>query len=373
MKKLILGALLLLSTICNANIVYTNMNNIVRTFGSGTLNLDVNNDGTNDFSLTSTFTQAGSGTCSNQMSNNKAIYFKPITSSNNVLNGIPLPNGSNYFSSLNCNNDTININSNFANSLTFLLIKDAQASCLDIGTGNLKQGFRVLKNSQYYYGYIDYTKTNTNDIIIHGYYYENTPHTPIIVSNSVGFPFTGNCIQTTYDTIQVTQTAYDTIHVTQTIYDTLYTTITDTIEYIQVIYDTTQITLTQTVYDTLYLTQTIYDTLYVTENIYDTTYVTVTDTLLIDVNVGIEENTFIRIKVYPSPTKELLVFDFSNYSLLSSYSMNIVNNQGQIMFELLNITNQIEHVNIQNWGPGVYYFYLWNIDGIISTKKIIII
>jgi hypothetical protein len=187
-----------------------------------------------------------------------------------------------------------------------------------VGVGNHKQAFRLACHDQngnlvFKYGYVDYTLLQGGDVIIHGWYYDNGPHTPIIANTSLNYPFDGNCIH------------YDTV----TVQDTIVTQVYDTI------------------------TTTIYDTVTVTN------YSTVTDTLIINATLGLPaSNNQNTILVYPNPASDHITIDNGNYTSMSGYSIKIENATGQQVFQ--SIINQPQfYIDLSSWtGNGLYYIHL---------------
>lgn len=203
-----------------------------------------------------------------------------------------------------------------------------------IGIGNHKQAFRLASLNQsgslvFKYGYLDYTFLQSADIIIHGWYYDNNPHTPIIANTGLDYPFDGNCIH------------YDTV----TVQDTIITQV----------YDTTT-------------TTTIYDTVTVTN------YTTVTDTLIINATLGLPApNNQNTILVYPNPASDHITIDNGNYTSMAGYSIKIENNTGQQVFQ--STINQPQfYIDLSSWtGNGLYYVHLIDPqNNTVTIRKIVL-
>jgi len=200
--------------------------------------------------------------------------------------------------------------------------------------GSHKQGFRLILTNPangslgYKYGYIDYTITPSGDIIINGWYYENTFNVPIVANSLLDYPYDGNCVH--YDTVVVQDTV-----VTQ-IYDTI--------------------------------TTTIYDTITVTD------YTTVTDTLIINTTLSLpspnNENT---ILVYPNPASDHITIDNGNYVSMAGYSIKIENNSGQQVFQSL-INQPQFYLDLSTWsGNGLYFIHLINPQNeTVTIRKIVL-
>jgi len=111
--------------------------------------------------------------------------------------------------------------------------------------------------------------------------------------------------------------------------------------------------------------------------IYDTIkcYVSVTDTLIINTNIGIEDNPTLtnQIKIYPNPAKTNIIIDNGNYSYMNGYSIQIYNTTGQMVYNQ-QINQQLFNINISTWtGKGLYYVKIVDsTNNIIETKKIVI-
>lgn len=130
------------------------------------------------------------------------------------------------------------------------------------------------------------------------------------------------------------------------------------------VYDTVNITVIDTVI--------VYDTLNITT--YDTILVSVTDTLIIDVFTGLSPpNSYNTISVYPNPTYNLLFIDNGNYSLLSNYTLNIINSSGQQVFNSpINVPAFTVNMS-QFGGPGLYFLQIINpTNQVVQEKKILL-
>lgn len=123
---------------------------------------------------------------------------------------------------------------------------------------------------------------------------------------------------------------------------------------------------------------TIYDTI----PIYDTTFVTVydsisvTDTLIIDVSITAlsSPNNTNSIKVFPNPTKDLVIINSgTNYQSISDYSVKIFNSSGVVVFESFLNEPQFE-INIKDFGStGLYFIQIIdNNQKIIDIRKILL-
>lgn len=136
-----------------------------------------------------------------------------------------------------------------------------------------------------------------------------------------------------------------------------------------------------TIYDTVTVYQIdtliVYDTLTVyqidTLTVYN--YITVTDTLLIDVNLtDVNQVELINtIKVYPNPTNDIVTINTGDYAIMESYSIKIINNLGEVIFESL-CNQQIFQVDISSFGAnGLYFIQIIDDAGqVIDTRKIVL-
>jgi len=281
-----------------------------------TIDFDLNNDNYLDLRLSYLYTPTslecnGIGgaaiiTCS----------FKAVQNSfgQNKLNG-PI-----IFSEIgfDATSDTLDINDLWNNeSRVFKGYTFPNAICQNIGYGKHKQGFRLIKTNPqsgalgYIYGYIDYTLTNTGDLIIHGWYYENSFNVPIVANSMLDYPYDGNCIH--IDTVKV----YDTI----------------------------------------------------------TTFVAVADTLKINLSIpnsngDISINT---LKVYPNPASTHLFIDMGTHTLLNNYDIQIFNQFGQsVYFSPIDKKEYFLDLNTFG-GKGIYFLRIRNQLGVtIDTKKIVL-
>ena len=320
MKKLILPFLILCNTVYGQITYVDNFDGVYPypTSLDGNYNLDLNNDQLYDVKLTLTF-YTSSVTCGNTSGVGAVnAFFSGFlnTIGQNKVNGP----ASNVNVGIDCTNDTLNSFDlwNNRNNL-FQGFYPENQNCFNIGVGNHKQGFRlILKNPAngtlgYKFGYIDYSIVPSGDIIIHGWYYENSFNVPIVANSQLDYPYDGNCIH------------YDTV----TVQDTIVTQVYDTI------------------------TTTIYDTVTVTN------YTTVTDTLIINTTLDLpspnDENT---ILVYPNPASDHITIDNGNYVSMAGYTLKIENSTGQQVFQ--SIINQPQfYIDISSWkGNGLYYIHL---------------
>lgn len=309
MKKLILPLMFLTNSLYG-QIIYVDNNDIVYPYGNNTWQLDIDGDGLNDISV-------------NQQGNLPGSSFGGLTNTigANKVQGITLQGYTGNYT-VDCTNDTVN--SMTATFSTSAYIWRSSAG-FTVGVGNHKQAFRLASLNQsgslvFKYGYIDYTFLQSADIIIHGWYYDNNPHTPIIANTGLDYPFDGNCIH------------YDTV----------------------------------TVYDTI--TTTIYDTITVTN------YTTVTDTLIINTSLGLPSpNNQNTILVYPNPASDHITIDNGNYTSMAGYSIKIENNSGQQVFQ--SIINQPQfYLDLSSWtGNGLYYIHLIDPqNNTVTIRKIVL-
>lgn len=323
MKTLITLLTILLSTSLISQIVYFDNNDAVYTVpppsGSTTSTshtFDVNQDGTNDIILNFI---VGGGTCLGGSGPSATCRFMATTPNRlNTIGG----GGANPLT-IDCTNDTLNVFDDWTSANALIYQGQTTQPCFvqTIGEGTHKQGFRLVVpngtgGNGYLYGYIDYSVTNSMDIVIHGWYYESTLNVPIDVNTELDYPYNSECI------------FIDTM----TYYDTTYVTITDTI------------------------------------------FTSVTDTLFIDVSsAGQNSQLLSTIKVFPNPTNSVIYIDNGNYIDISTYSMSIVSQQGQQVFSSP-INQQFFSVNVNDFdSSGLYFLHIINSNGVIvDTRKIVI-
>ena len=287
-----------------SQITYVDHMDIVYPYGNNTWYLDINSDGLNDISVK----QEGSV---------PAGSFGGVTNTigANRLQGTTVPSWSgNYV--VDCTNDTINSFTTAWNSSVYLW----KQSIFNIGHANHKQAFRLVENNTqgnmiFKYGYIDYTLLESKDIIVHGWYFDNSPHVPIVANSGLDYPFDGNCIH--YDTVVV----YDTI---------------------------------------------------VTE-IFDTVLVSVTDTLIIETTLSISPLSQNTILVFPNPANDHITINTGSFALMTNYSIKIENSLGQVVFT--NPLNQQNfYVDLTGWsGNGIYYLKLLDAqNNVLTVRKIVL-
>ncbi len=322
MKKLILPFLILCNSVYS-QITYVDNFDGVYPFTQSTMvyNFDINEDAVNDFTLNF---GSWSGSCFNGSSSGPSARFKGISNSfgQNLVNG----NGSSSIG-IDCSNDTLNIFDSWnTQSMIFVGFLPWDGYCFNMGVGSHKQGFRLLLTNPangslgYKYGYFDYSLGSNGDIIIHGWYYENTFNVPIVANSLLDYPYDGNCIH--YDTVTVQDT----------------------------------------------ITTTIYDTITVTN------YTTVTDTLVINTTLGLpapnNENT---ILVYPNPASDHITIDNGNYTSMAGYTIKIENATGQQVFQS-NINQPQFYIDLSAWtGNGLYYIHLIDPqNNAVTIRKIVL-
>ncbi len=314
MKNLLLVLLLPISNCLVAQVTYVNYFDAIYPYVVNQSNyypyFDVNQDGIGDFGV--------------QTNNNNSISFTSANGQNKLktmqgISGV----------AIDCINDTINgvdvwtsqssLNYGGGYTMTF---------------GTHKQGFKLLLTNPANgalgtkYGYIDYTFSTDFDVIVHGFYYQNTFNAPIWANSQLTFPSDLNCLQ--IDTV----TVYDTITTNVTIYDTITTNITT----------------------------------------YDTLLVSVTDTLFINTSLGLPApNNTNAIMVYPNPANDHITIDNGNFALMSNYTLKIENSLGQQVFSSL-VNQQQFYVDLNGWsGNGVYFLKLINPqNNIVTIRKIVL-
>jgi len=314
MKKLLLVLLLPISNCLVAQVTYVNYFDAIYPYVAGYQNyypyFDVNQDGIGDFRVQTDASDNISFLANGQ---NKLIIYQTL------YGGI----------AIDCTNDTINGLDLWGSQSS---VKFPGISTMSIGTH--KQGFKLLLTNPANgalgakYGYIDYTFSSDYDVVIHGFYYQNTFNAPIWANSQLTFPSDLNCLQ--IDTV----TVYDTITTNVTIYDTITTNITT----------------------------------------YDTLLVSVTDTLFINTSLGLPApNDMNAIMVYPNPANDHITIDNGNFALMSNYTLKIENSLGQQVFSSL-VNQQQFYVDLNGWsGNGVYFLKLINPqNNIVTVRKIVL-
>jgi len=313
MKKLLLVLLIPISNCLVAQVTYVNYFDAIYPYVVNQSNyypyFDVNQDGIGDFRIQTD----GSG------------YISFLANGQNKLKTGQVIGGI----ALDCTNDTINgVDVWFTQSIL------NYGGSYSIPFGTHKQGFKLLLTNPANgalgakYGYIDYTFSSDHDVIIHGFYYQNTFNAPIWANSQLTFPSDLNCLQ--IDTV----TVYDTITTNVTIYDTITTNITT----------------------------------------YDTLLVSVTDTLFINTSLGLPApNNTNAIMVYPNPANDHITIDNGNFALMSNYTLKIENSLGQQVFSSL-VNQQQFYVDLNGWsGNGVYFLKLINPqNNIVTIRKIVL-
>jgi hypothetical protein len=322
MKNLLLVLLLPISNCLVAQVTYVNYFDAVYPLYGGTGGyppFDVNSDGANDFYIFRNYISMGYN-----------MSFNSANGTSNRLNSLASINpGNTDYHAIDCLNDTLNAIDLWQTQSIVIYDNDPVVT---IGTH--KQGFKLLLTNPANgalgakYGYIDYTLSSDFDVIIHGFYYQNTFNAPIWANSQLTFPSDLNCLQ--IDTV----TVYDTITTNVTIYDTITTNITT----------------------------------------YDTLLVSVTDTLFINTSLGLPApNNTNAIMVYPNPANDHITIDNGNFALMSNYTLKIENSLGQQVFSSL-VNQQQFYVDLNGWsGNGVYFLKLINPqNNIVTIRKIVL-
>ena len=118
---------------------------------------------------------------------------------------------------------------------------------------------------------------------------------------------------------------------------------------------------------------TYYDTTHVT--IYDTVSISVMDTLLIDVTITSMQtpNNTNTIKVYPNPTNDVIYIDNGNYSMMSGYSINILNSGAQSVYSSP-INTQTLSLNVSQLGAiGTYFLQILDTSmNVVEIRHIVL-
>lgn len=305
MKNLLFALIIGMTNNLNASIVFYDNNDAVYPWGNNTWSFDIDQDGNNDISLN---TSAGAS---------QHIKFIGLTNANgaNRVNSLP---GTAH--TIDCAGDTLTPFTNVWDNESFVFKYTSQFT---IGFGSHKVGFRLIKDmpvggSGYIFGYIDYSYMSNGDVVIHGWYYEDSFNVSIIANTLLDYPYDANCIH----------------------------------------------------YDTTYVTT--YDTAYVT--VYDTTFITVTDTLFIEISdLGNPMLVVTTIKVYPNPSNDQITINTGDYAQLTNYEIKIENSLGQVVFNNL-VDQQTFIIDILTLGGvGMYYLTLYDDFGIaLTTRKILL-
>ncbi len=127
--------------------------------------------------------------------------------------------------------------------------------------------------------------------------------------------------------------------------------------------------------DTCTFADTTYVTVYDTITYYDTVLITVTDTLIIDVTLtGITPpNNTNTIKVYPNPANDVVIIDNGDFSTLTNYTIKIVNDLGQQIFNSIANTQQFQ-IPVSTFGAeGLYYIEIFdNNNTLLETRKLVL-
>lgn len=108
--------------------------------------------------------------------------------------------------------------------------------------------------------------------------------------------------------------------------------------------------------------------------VYDTLLTTVTDTLFINTLTGLPSpNNINTIRVFPNPACDHLTIENGNLVTLAGFSISIINNTGQNVFN--NIINQQQfYLDLTSWtGNGLYYIHLVDPNGNMVTERKIVL
>ena len=180
---------LLINLYAFSTVVYIDHSSAVYQFDGNIHSFDIDGDGEDDINLNFWINNLSYTCGSTNCSQGVFTLFEGINTIHGQnyinVNG----NGANLTTEADdCNNDTLDINSlwDWRGNIYWGC---AAEYCGTIGLGNHKQGFKIIVPNLtggfgYIYGYLDYTLTNTGDVIIHGWYYEDQLNTPILVNSS---------------------------------------------------------------------------------------------------------------------------------------------------------------------------------------------
>jgi hypothetical protein len=107
---------------------------------------------------------------------------------------------------------------------------------------------------------------------------------------------------------------------------------------------------------------------------YDTVTISVKDTLIIAVKYSSVSNVLFNIiKLYPNPAYSHLNIDFNDYSKLSGYNIEIMNNAGKSVYNST-VTQKLVSIDLSTWtGKGLYFVNIRDSAGkLLETKKIVL-
>ena len=154
--------------------------------------------------------------------------------------------------------------------------------------------------------------------------------------------------------------------------DTIGGTYLDTVEVKKYIYDTIEIKKYVTIYDTLKIEKVIYDTVRTYVTFYDT--VSVSDTLKIKLLItnGLSEKTENLIRVFPNPSPGVLFIDNGNFTIMKSYSIQITDLQGKVLF-YEDVRSQLNEIDLKNFGKGIYLLNILDGNAKLSASKKIVL
>ena len=110
-------------------------------------------------------------------------------------------------------------------------------------------------------------------------------------------------------------------------------------------------------------------------SVYDTVYTSVVDTLIIHSNLtGVSPpNNTNTLTVYPNPTSSQVIINTGNYSSMSGYTLKVINDLGQSVFQSL-INQQVFNESIQSWGGnGTYFIEIFDTSNTLIDKRVIVI
>lgn len=372
MRKLLTIILTTLALYTNAKIVYVDNHDamVSPSYQSSPLYLDIDKDGSNDiyFNIVRTNINCQVPGKGGWYSNYE--YFCETSPSS-------ITGGNRILKKTDCKNDTLNYLDNFSTD-NLLITRGTfpDLICSGNGVGSYKLGFRLTKKNTtnnvngFIYGYVDYSLTASGDIVVHGWYYNDTFNESIIANSKTPYPYNGCIYQDTiktyvkvnvYDTIKVPKTIYDTVKITQveivkkTIYDTIKIekiinkTICDS-----TIFVTINDTITKTINDTILHHVIVNDT--VTKIIYNTVKLTIYDT--VPVPIAVHDTLIIelgkksgqRLRLWPNPANQTITLDLSN---TNPTNVLIIDQSGKILADF-NITTQITTLDTGQWAQGTY-------------------
>ena len=350
-KTYLMIAVMALTGISNANIVYTDITDVTLASG-GSITINMDGAGGDEFSIND-----------NSFGGNPEPGIMFNANAGFIMLGGPFPTGGWDVITGVTLNTTIDASSNFQNIGMDGYIDPAFAPVATFPIGDTYIGATFKLGTNTHYGWIRVNWTNASGtLIVKDFAYEDTPNTPINGGDngsSTTVLVTSISIQGQAGASTIT-TAAGTLQMSESV---LPANATNSM----ITWTVANGTGSATINATGLLTAKGNGTVTVTASAADASGKTGTVVITIsNQSTGIQESIANSISIYPNPASDFLQITSNGVSqleFLSIYSYN-----GQVVLQH-KIENDGEKINISHLSSGAYMLVLNSKNGAVSTKK----